>query len=701
MSEQRGQPLHDSKGSRHGDQTKPTTLSTEADIESGTTRAPRPEPPKRPEALHPAASVGIDERSLKEVVVEFDSDRDSGSPDQHVVVVTEPISVYSHGRSRPPSRQSSVTPSRPSRQVSLLPPRAGSSHQLQAPSLGPNARNDPQQCQVSDDPTMTEYPSASPPAWYVRPVPDDSTAYRATSHTMQQPQGHYYPSIRDVTLASSHEPRLSIAEQVTSFDKKSLYPPNPPSHTRRSLSKAPQRSWIGAVTYQPRTSGKPSGALPEQYTERPVSRRDQQRPISPTGSAYGTSTIPLVSRGTQSVIKEGSNVQRPHLKQYRRQTPSSDSERSLHSGMGPSIDRQPQAHTMPSRHARDQPPPSRRGTISRGNSSAISSKRLLAMVVPQNDSLAGDGSRSSSSRSSAALEGYDAESVPKARELPLPGTVETLTPESGKETTSQSPPPSIYVVPAYTPSPPPSGLGGTQGRPPTSMVDSQPTLGSSKIYQSASSRSAQKQVYPEEIQQSTSRRSEDSRRRFNEPPQVRQISRASGDPDRREPERIPGRLDVPGRPAALPGLSRIGSSGSLSEQAQAAELRFGGEASQSTSGYFTESESDRTSNYSDDSDGSLDEGTESHSRNPRTRRPQHAIGDPRSNQPRPVEDERPPAAGYPTSSPDPRLDNKISKPFPGPPPQQHPVDSVATENESEKRGRQSRSRMPGGFPGGA
>jgi hypothetical protein len=701
---QQGLPRRDMKVSRDEAPIQPT-LITEAPLQSGMGRAQRQERPKRPEALHPAASVGVDDRALNEVVVELDSNSDSGSPDQYVVVVTEPISIQGHGRSRPHSRQPSGTPARSSRQRFLRPPQAGSAHQRQgrAPSLDVN--NDLQQSQVLDDPTMDEYPGASRPAWYIPPGLDDSSAYGATSHITKGPQGHYYANMHDGTLAPSYEPRLSVAEQVTRFDQASLRPPDRPSHTHRSVSKAPQQNWTGAPTHQPGPDGTPLEIPHGPYLERSVLRRGDQRPISTAGSAYGTPR-PSMSRGNQSVYEQGPSVQRSYLKQYRRQSPLSDSGRSLPSARGPSIDRDSKAHPMPSHHGRDQSSPSRRGDISRGKSFADLSKRPLAtVVVPQGDRLTGDGSGSSSSVSSAALEEPEPEFVSKGRKSPRPGTRGTLTPESSKETTSRAPPPSIFVVAAHTPSPPPPSLGGTKVGPPTSMADSQPTLRPTTSKKTASSRSAQRQAYLEQIQHSASGPSEDSQQRLNEPSQPRQTSRTPLDPDHRGPEPSFKRLDVPGSRPALPGLSRIGSSGSLRDQAQAAELSSEGEDSQSASGYFTEHDDDRTSDYNDDSDGSFDERTRGTSSVQRSQIPQNARGDPRSKQSRHVEDERPPAAGFPPSKPNPRLDNKIPKPFPGPPPQQRPVDRVAIESGSENRGRgrrsRSRSRMPGGFPGGA
>jgi hypothetical protein len=702
MFGQQGLPPRDMTVSRDGDPTHPT-LTTDTLWQSGMERAQRPELLEKPEMLDLNASVGGDGRALNEVVVELDSESDYGRPDQYVVVVTDPISIQGHGRSRPPSPQPSVTPSRPSRKDSVRPTQAESPHKCQAPSLSLDANNDPQQSQLLDDPTMAEYPGASRPAWYVPSGPDSSSAYQATSHIRKQPQGHYYPPTRDVTLAPSYEPRLSVAERVTRFDQGSLAPPGPPSHTHRSLSKAPQQNWTGAPTHQPRPNGIPSEIPPGPRLERSVSRKGDRRPISTAGLASGTPRMPSVSHGTQSVPEQRSNVQRPPPKQYRRQSPLSDSERSLRSAMDLIIDRQPQAHPRPSRHARDQPPLSRRRDISRGKSSAVSSRRPEATVGPQDDPLAGDGSDSSSSMSSAALERHDPEFISKGRKLPQPGTRGTLTPESRTETTSRHSPPSIFVVPADTPSPPPSSLGGTDGRPSTSVVDSQPTVQPTTINKNASPRSAQKQIYSEGIQQSASRRSENSRRRLNEPSQNHQTSRTQLDPDHRGPEPSLKRLNVPGRRSALPGLSRIGSSGSLRDQAQAAELSSEGENSEITSGYFTENDDDRTSDYSDDNDGSFDERTRGPSSVQRSQIPQNARGDPRSRQARHVEDDRPPVASKRPARPAPRLGVETREPSPRPPPQQHPVDGVPTsENGHVERGRRrsrSRSRMPGGFPG--
>jgi hypothetical protein len=274
----------------------------------------------------------------------------------------------------------------------------------------------------------------------------------------------------------SHETRPRVAEQIARFDQGSFVPLNPPSHTRPSLSNPPQRDWTGAPAHRPVANDTPSAIPRAPYTKRPESRRGQQRPNQTTESADGAPRMPSVSRGTSPVPQQGSNVQRPHSKQYRRQSPSSNSERSLHSAMSSSIGRRPQAQPMPSRHARDQPPPSRGGNVSRAKSSAGYSKRPVATVVPQDDPHAGDGSGSSSSVSSTALEELEPEFVSKGRKLPQPGTRGTLASEWRKTKTPGPPPPSIYVVPAYTPSPPSSSLGGTYGRPSTSVVDSQPTV---------------------------------------------------------------------------------------------------------------------------------------------------------------------------------------------------------------------------------
>jgi hypothetical protein len=373
--------------------------------------------------------------------------------------------------------------------------------------------------------------------------------------------------------------------------------------------------------------------------------------------------------------------------------------------MGSGVNSRSRAYPLPSPHPYDQRPPPKRGAISQAKPSAEGSRRPLTRVVPQDDPLAADGSGSSSSVSSAALKELEPGIVARGRKLPHPGAVGTLTPELRKETPSRPPPPSIFVVEVHTPSPPPLSLDETKFRPPASMVDSQPTLRPTTINKNASSRSAQKQIYPERIEQSASRRSEHSRRRLNEPSQNRQTSQVPLDPDHRGPERSLKPWDVPGRRSALPGLSRIGSSGSLRDQAQAAELSSEGEDSQGTSGNYTESENDRTSDYSDDSDGSFDERTRGPSSVQRSQIPQNARGDPRSRQARHVEDDRPPVASNRLARPAPRLGVETREPSPRPPPQQRPVDGVpASENGHVERGRRrsrsrSRSRMPGGFPG--
>jgi hypothetical protein len=690
------------RGKKTTSKTEATPASTDGEPDSyreptqSTNRPPKPTIKTRP-----GASLGMDGRPLAEGILETNVElSDQG---QQLAVMTELTPMQDPRSYRLPSRPTSRNPSRRPHQKAYFPAPTGSLYQLPAspPLLSPNT--DPQRSLVLDS-ERTDYHPITPPDWYIAPEAEQSelTVNGATRHTAQQPGGQYYPPVLHVPHPS-HETQPSVAEQIARFDQGIFVPLSPPSHTRPSLSNPPQQDWTGAPAHRPVANDTPSAIPRAPYPKRPESRRGEQRPNQTAESADGAPRMLSVSRGTSPVPQQGPNVQRPHSKQYRRRSPSSDSERSLLSAMSSSIGRRPQAHPMPSRHSRDQPPLSRRGDISRGKSSAGWSKRPVATVVPQDDPHAGDGSGSSSSVSSAALEVLEPEFMSKGRKLPQPGMRGTLTPESRTETTSRPPPPSIFVVPAHTPSPPPPSFGGTKVGPPTSMADSQPTVQPTTMNKIASSRSAQEQIYPEGIDQSASRRSEDSRRRLNEPSQNRQTSQIPLDPDHRGPERSLEPWDVPGRRSALPGLSRIASSGSLRGQAQAAELSSEGEDSQSASGYFTENDDDRTSNYSDDNDGSLDERTGGPSRNPRTQRPQHTIGDPRSRQSRHVEDERPPAAGYPPSKPDPRLDNKIPEPFPGPPPQQRPVDSVAIENGYEKRGRgrRGRSRMPGGFPGGA
>jgi hypothetical protein len=660
----------------------------------------------RPEALHPAARIGLDDEALNEVVVELASDSDSGRSEQHVVVVTEPISIQGHGRSRPPSRQPSVTPSRqpsvspfrPSRQRPLRPPQAGSTYQRQVPSLSLNAFDDPQQFQGLDDPTISEYPGASRPAWYVPPGPDDSSAYGATSRTLKQPQGHYDLPIPNVTLAPSHEPRPSVAEQIARFDQGSLGASGPPSHTHRWLSKPFQQIWTGAPASQPGPNGIPSEIPPGPYLERSVSRRGDRRPISTAGSAHGAPRMPLVSRGTQSVSEQRSNVQRPHPKQYRRQSPPSDSGQSLRSAMDSNIDRQPQAHPMPSRHGRDQPPPSRRGNISRGKSPAGSSERPLAKMVATDDPLTADGSGSSSSASSAALEKYEPESGVKGGKLPLPGTVGTLTLESRTETTSRAPPPSIYVVP----SPPPPSRGGTQVSPPTSMADARPTLRPTTKGKRVSLRTDQKELYPEQTQQSASQRPESSHQP-KAAPQSHRTAQAPASPQFRGPPRSSKRLHVPAEQLAMPGLSRRGSRESLQEISRPRQIHPAGVINEGSSEHFTGSGSGWSSGYSNGSDDSFNGRSPSPSPRQTPAVPRPAYGDTRSHDLRHVDDHPPLTGDGRSSQPTFRQVIEHQEPFPGPPSQQRPVGGIATsQNEQEKRGREirRRSRVPGGFPGG-
>jgi hypothetical protein len=651
---------------------------------------------------HPGAKVEMNGKPLAEGILETNVKLSDKYQQLDVMPELAPIQ---DPRSYPlPSRATSRNPSRRPHQKAYFLAPTGSLYQSQASPSLLNHNTAPQHSRVLDS-ERAEYHPDSPPDWYIAPnaQPSELSANRATRHTIQHPGGRYYPPIPHVPNPS-HETQPGVAEQIARFDQGSFIPLNSPSHTHQSFSNPLQRDWTGAPAYRPVANDTPSIIPRAQHPKRPESRRGQQRPNQTAESACGAPRMPSVSRGTSPVPQQGSNVQRPHSKQYRRQNPPSDSERSSRSAMGSVVNSRSRAYPLPSSHPHEQRPPPKRGAISQAKPSAEGSRRPSATVVLQDDPLAADGSESSSSVSSAALEELEPEIVARGRRLPHPGAVGTQTPESRKETTSRPPLPSIFVVPALTLSPPPPSLGGTKVGPPTSMADSRPTLRPTMKNKSESSRSAQWQAYSGQTQQSASRRPENSRQRLNEPSQTRQTVRASLDPNHRSPEPSLQQLEVPMRSAVpIPGLSRIGSSGSLREQSHAAKLRSEGEDSQSTSGYFTENGDDRTSDYSDNSDGPFDEGTGGPSLPPRTQIPQYASGDPCSKQSRHVEDERPPAPGYPPSRPDPRLDSIIRKPFPGPPPQQRPVDSVAIENGSEKRGRRSRSRsrMPGGFPGAA
>jgi len=627
----------------------------------------------------------------------METDVELSDKDRQVAVITELATMPDPRSYRFPFQPTSRDPSRRPHQKAYFPAPTGSLYQLPAstPLLSPNT--DPHPSRVSDT-GRTDYRTKAPPDWYRAPEAEQSelSANGGTRHTIQQPQVQGNPPIPNVILARSHEPRHSVAEQIARFDQESLDAPGSSPHTHQMLSKAPLQGWNRAPDQHTRIKHGPSGSPCEPYPERPVSRRSNRRPLSTAGSDDSASCLPAESRRGLSVTEQGAHIQLPLPRDYRRRSPLSDRERSLRSTMGSSMDRQPQAGPMPSRHARDQPTPSNGRDIPQARTFVGSSMRPLIKMVATDDPLTAHGSGSSSSASSAALENYEPRSEPKKHRSPHPGTVDTRVPKSRKESISRGSPPSIYVVPADTPSP---SLGVTKVQPPASRVDGRftvrPATGTSK----ATSRSAPKQSHDEHSRQYVpSQRSEGSYRRSNEPSQNRHGSPARLDPDHRGLERSLGPLKLPRERSALSGLGRIGSKGSLREHAQAPDLGSDGEDSQSTSGYFTEYDDDRTSDYSD---GSFDEWTAAPSQTPRMHIPQHASGDPRSQQSRPVADERHPAAGYATSRPDPRLDNKISKPFPGRPPQPRPVDSAATENESEKRGRRSRSRMPGGFPGGA
>jgi hypothetical protein len=687
------------RGKKITSKTKATPVSTDAEPDSyreptqSTNRPPKPTIKTRP-----GARVGMDGRTLAEGILETDVELS----DQHQqLAVMTGLTPMQDPRSHPlPSRPTSRNPSRRPHQKAYFPAPTGSLYQGQASPSLLDHNTAPQHSRVSHS-ERAEYHPNSPPDWYIAPNAQESElgANGATRHTTQQPGGQYYRSDSHVTLAPSHETAPSVADQIARFDQGSLGPPGPLSHTHRWLSKPFQQIWTGAPTSQPGPNGIPFEIPPGPYLKRSVSRRGDRRPISTAGSAHGAPRMPLVSRGTQSVNEQRSNVERPHSKQYR---PASDSERSLHSAMG----RHPQAHSMPSIHARDRPLPSKRGVIPQGRTSVGSSKRPGAKMVTTDDPLTAHGSGSSSSASSAALEKYEPESEPKKHRLPHPGTVDTRVPKSRKESISRGSPPSIYVVPADTPSPPPPSLGVTNVHPPTSMVDSRSTLRPATGTSKATSRSAPKESHEDQSRQYVpSGQSEGIYRRSNKPSQNRHDSPARLDPNHRGLGRSLERSDVPRGRSALPGLSRIGSSGSLREQAQAAELSSEVEDSQGTSGYFTENDDDRTSNYSDDNDGSLDERTRGPSSVQRSQIPQNARGDPRSRQARHVEDDRPRVASNRLARPAPRLGVETREPSPRPPPQQRPVDGVPTsENGHVERGRRrsrsrSRSRMPGGFPG--
>jgi hypothetical protein len=295
-----------------GKKTTSKTESTRVSIDGAP--APREDrtqctngPPKPPMKTNPGMRVETNGRSPAEGVLET-SCEPSGK-DRHLTVVTEFAPMQDPRSYRLPSRATSRNPSRRPHQKAYFPAPTGSLYQGQASPPLLNANTDPQHSRVSYS-ERAEYHPNSPPDWYIAPNAQqlELGANGTTRQSTQQTQGHYYPSTHDATLAPSVRPRPSVAEQIARFEPGSFGPLDPPSHSHRSLSKASQQMWTGAPTHQPGPNGIPLEIPPGPYLERSVSRRDDRRPISTAGSAHGAPRMPLVSRGTQSVNEQRSNV---------------------------------------------------------------------------------------------------------------------------------------------------------------------------------------------------------------------------------------------------------------------------------------------------------------------------------------------------------------------------------------------------------
>ena len=658
-------------------------------------------PLKQTETSHPSMEVGMDYRSLAQQVLA--TDRKSA---REAMVAVDLTAMQDSGFSPRTSRPPSLNSSRKLRQRAFFPIPAGSSDELPVAPPSFSRHTDPKQSRVSDD-DRAEYRPTGPPGWYVKPGTDGRSDYGATRHMNKelQAQGNSY-----ITSLPSDEPRPNIAEPIPRYDLLgSLYPPGPPSQIPQSLLQGPQQGSTGAGTHQSGANDTPSVILRSPNPKRPVSRTSQQRPNLTMESAYGSPRTHSRAGSPLSVVDQDPNDQWPPPKEYRRRSPALQKESSLRPGMGSGVAKGSQAYPVPSLHAQTQPLPSRQWDRPQSKASAGTSRRLTAMVITQEDPLSGDGSRSSSSMWSAALEEHDQKPLPKGPRMPYPGTVDTRVPTSRRESTSLVLPPSIYVSPPQAPRIPPSSLAKTQVDPPASMVDSRATLHPTMKDNCASFRSARHRVYPGETQRSASERSERSQRQPTAPPGARQTAQEPSDPRFREPLESFHQLQVPGKQRAMPGLSRRGSREKLQESIRPTELGSRRVDSESSSGDFSGSGFDGENDYSEDSEDSkefFDDGILSSSPpRQKTLAARTAEDDHRSHAMRHEDAHRPLARSWRSSQPTPPQVVEPKKPSARPPPQQRLADGVPSLDSGHIQGGRQRSRsrgqMPGRFPEGA
>jgi len=658
-------------------------------------------PQKRRQTFQPDMGLGMGGQFPAEGVIK--TAREMG---HEVTVATEPAAGQAPDSSRLPSRPPSVTLSCRSGGRAYSPPPTGSSYQG---PVAPELRNPHTELEHSrtSNGGRTDYDRKRPPGWYVPSETDNRSKDEAYDHMAQQALGDYYPPPSHVTLLPGDGPRPGIFEHVTRLDRGDPYPPRSPSHTHQWLSQPPLYGWNGAAAHDLRGRGEPSPIPPAPYPVRPVSRKGR-RPSNPTaGSAYGVSRNPSASGLAPSAFEQGPTFQWPHSKKNRSQVPISSGGRAPYPAMGPSVESRSRPYSLASSPPYDRPPPTMRGAVSRAKSSPDRSRRHEATVVLQDDPLTGDRSYSSSSMLSAALKRYEQDSGSPRRTIPHLGSGGTLIPVPTMETSSRPPPPSIHVVPAYTPSPPPSNHDETKLGPPTSMADSRPTVPPATKTKSASSRSAHRLSDSQQAQPSASQQPEGSHPQWNSPPQTRQTAQDSSSPHFRGPPRSSKQLKVSGQQFAMPGLSRVGSREILEKPSRSTQLGSELVDSESSSEYPTDTGSDRVGDYSDyddDSDGSFD--SRNSSLAPRQKIPvsRTADDDNRSGVMRHMDDRRPLAGSGRSSQPNPRQTAETGKSSTRPPPQQGPADDVTTSGSGHiERGHQrgrSRGQMPGRFPEG-